>query len=54
LVQHIKGLDISKVAQNLVFSCRNEMAEFWYAGAGMNVSLSPVFGKWIATMGIVS
>ena len=42
------------MAPNLVFSCRNEMVEYGYAGAGMNVSLSPVFGKWIATMGIVS
>jgi hypothetical protein len=30
------------------------MVEYGYAGAGMNVALSPVFGKWIATIGIVS
>ena len=37
-----------------VFSCRNEMAEYGYTGAGMNVSLPPVFRKWIATVEVVS
>jgi hypothetical protein len=50
--KQIKGLDISKLAQNLasVFSCRNEIAEYGYTGAGMNVSLPPVYRKWIATV----
>jgi hypothetical protein len=30
------------------------MAEYGYTGAGMNVSLSPVFRKWIATVEVVS
>ena len=37
-----------------VFSCRNEMAEYGYTGARMNVSLAPVFRKWIATVEVVS
>jgi hypothetical protein len=59
-VQQIKGLDIPKLAKNLVqrrglvFCCRNVMAEYVYIGAGMNVSLPPVFRKWIASVEVVS
>jgi hypothetical protein len=37
-------------AMNLVFCCRKVMAEYVYIGAGMNVSLPPVFRKWIASV----
>ena len=37
-----------------VFSCRNEMAEYGYTGAVMNVFLPPVFRKWINTVEVVS
>jgi hypothetical protein len=30
------------------------MAEYVYIGAGMNVSLPPVFRKWIASVEVVS
>jgi hypothetical protein len=39
---------------SLGFCCRNVMAEYVYIGAGMNVSLPPVFRKWIAAMEVVS
>ena len=41
------------LATSPVFSCRNdrnEMAEYRYTGAGMNVSPPPVFRKWKATV----
>jgi hypothetical protein len=41
-------------ATNLVFCCRNMMAEYVYIGAGMNVSLPPVFRKWIGSVEVVS
>ena len=34
--------------------CRKVMAEYVYIGAGMNVSLPPVFRKWIASVEVVS
>jgi hypothetical protein len=33
---------------------RNEIAEYGYTGAGMNVSLPLVFRKWIGAVGVVS
>jgi hypothetical protein len=39
---------------SLVFCCRKVMAEYVYIGAGMNVSLPPVFRKWIASAEVVS
>jgi hypothetical protein len=30
------------------------MAEYEYTGSGMNVSLPPVFRKWIAMVDVVS
>jgi hypothetical protein len=36
--------------RGLVFCCRNVMAEYVYIGAGMKVSLPPVFRKWIASV----
>jgi hypothetical protein len=57
-VQQIKGLDIPKLAKNLVqrrvsFSAaENVMAEYVYIGAGMNASFPPVFR--IASMEVVS
>jgi hypothetical protein len=41
-------------AMSLVFCCRKVMAEYVYIGAGMNVSLPPVFRKWIASAEVVS
>jgi hypothetical protein len=32
----------------------NEIAEYGYTGAGMNVSLPPVFKKWIDMVEVVS
>jgi hypothetical protein len=37
----------------LVFCCRKVMAEYMYIGAGMNVSLLPVFRKRIASVEVV-
>ena len=42
------------LAKSPVLSCRNEMAEYWYIVAGINVSLPPVFSKLIATVEVVS
>jgi hypothetical protein len=41
-------------ATSLLFCCRNVMAEYVYIGAGMNVSLPPVFRKWIASVEVIS
>ena len=41
-------------ANSLVFCSRNVMAEYVYIGTGMNVSLPPVFRKWIASVEVVS
>jgi hypothetical protein len=49
----VSGTDLG-LATSPVFSCRNEMAEYGYTGAGINVSLPPVFKKWIATVEVVS
>jgi hypothetical protein len=57
-VQQIKGLDIPKLANNLVqrrvsFSAaENVMAEYVYICAGINASLPPVFR--IASVEVVS
>ena len=57
-MQQIEGLDIPKLAKNLVqrrvsFSAaENVMAEYVYIGAGMNASFPPVFR--IASMEVVS